>query len=281
MLIDTHAHINFNAFKNDAKNVIDYSLNNKTWMILVGSEYKTSLRGLNYASKYKQGVYSAIGLHPIHLEDIIVKDENSGYNFKTRAEKFNYNEYKKLAQAEKVVAIGEIGLDYYHIDQGKNVINTKKKQQEIFSQQLVLAKDIKLPVIIHCREAHDDMLMILKKFREKYHNIIQANKPWGVMHCFSGDESLAKEYFSLGLIVSFTGLITFSSQWDNLINKMPLEKLLIETDCPYMTPEPHRGKRNEPIFVKYVAEKIAGIKNLDIAQIAKITTKNAKELFKI
>lgn len=278
MFIDTHSHVNFNAFKDDADDIIRCSLDNNTWMILVGSEYKTSIRGLNFANKHKQGVYSAVGLHPIHLEEIIVKDKNFDYNFKTVVEEFNYDNYKKLAQSEKVVGIGEIGLDYYHIDSTKNVLNLKKKQQEIFLQQLILAKDMGLPVIIHCREAHDDMLAILKKFRKKDQNI---NKSWGVMHCFSGDENLAQEYFSLGLMISFTGLITFNKQWDNLIFKMPLEKLIIETDCPYMTPEPYRGKRNEPLFVKYTAKKIAEIKNLDITQIAEITTKNAKGLFKI
>lgn len=278
MFIDTHSHVNFNAFKDDADNIIRYSLDNNTWMILVGSEYKTSVRGLGFANKYEQGIYSAVGLHPVHLEEIIIKDKNSDYNFKTVAEKFNYDNYKKLAQSKKVVAIGEIGLDYYHINPKKNILNLKNKQKEIFLQQLVLARDANLPAIIHCRGAHDDMITILKKVKKKDQNI---NEPLGVMHCFSGDENLAQQYFSLGLMISFTGLITFNKQWDDLIRKMPLEKLIMETDCPYMTPEPHRGERNEPIFIKYIAKKIAEIKNLDIAQIAEITTKNAKRMFNI
>lgn len=281
MLIDTHAHINFRDFKDDADEVIQRSLQNNIWIILVGSEYKTSKRAVNYADKYKQGVYSTVGLHPIHLEDAIIEDQNSGYCFTTHAEKFLINNYKQLAQSEKVVAIGEIGLDYYHIDLNKDILKIKKKQQDIFIQQLKLAIDLNLPVIIHCRESHNDVLAILQDFKEKYHNILTNSKPWGVIHCFSGNEDSAKKYFELGLAISFTGLITFNAQWDDLISNMSLDRLMIETDCPYMTPKPHRGERNEPIFVKYIAQKIAQLRKLSIEEISKITTDNAKKFFNL
>lgn len=283
MFIDTHAHVNFNAFTSDADKVIHHCLDNDTWMILVGSEYKTSKIGLDLANKYEKGVYSAVGLHPIHLEEIIAKssDASGDYNFKTKAEEFNYDNYEKLAKFEKVVAIGEIGLDYYHINLGEEAPAIKQKQKEIFLEQLLLARNLNLPIIIHCRQAHDDMLPILKDFKRKHKDIIPADKPWGVMHCFSGDEDLAWQYFSLGLIISFTGLITFSKQWDDLIRKMPPEKFMIETDCPFMTPEPYRGKRNEPVLVKYVAVRIAEIRNLSLDRVAEITTRNAREFFSI
>ncbi len=280
LLIDTHAHVNFSAFKNDADEVIKNSLDNNVWMILVGSEHKTSQRALEYANKYEKGVYAAIGIHPIHLERGLVEDEEQDYSFPTKGEEFHYDSYEKLAKFEKVVAIGEIGLDYYHIDKDRTE-EVKKKQKEVFVQQLLLARRLDIPVIIHCRQAHDDMLMILKDFKQKYKNLIPSDKPWGVMHCFSGDEDLAWQYFSLGLIVSFTGLITFSKQWDDLIRKLPFEKFMIETDCPYMTPEPFRGKRNEPMLVKYVADRIAEIKNLTTDRVAEITTNNARDLFNI
>lgn len=281
MLIDTHAHVNFNAFKKDADDVILRSLADNTWMILVGSEYKTSAKGLEYANKYEKGVYSAVGLHPIHLEEVDAKSKEFNYDFRTRGEEFNYDNYEKLAKFEKVVAIGEIGLDYYHINLAGNVGEIKKAQQDVFVKQLMLARSLDMPVIMHCRQAHDDMLSILEDFKKKHKDIIPAGKPWGVMHCFSGDEDMAWQYFSLGLIISFTGLITISKQWDDLIRKVPFEKFMIETDCPYMTPESRKGERNEPIYVKYVAKRIAQIKNLSLEKVAEVTTDNARRLFKI
>ena len=283
MFIDTHAHVNFAAFKDDAEEVIRRSLDNETWMILVGSEFKTSNRALNYANKYEKGVYAAIGLHPIHLQTGLIEnnDENGEYSFAPRAEEFDYGSYEKLAKFEKVVAIGEIGLDYYHLNPSEDIPTVKKKQQEVFAQQLLLARSLDLPVIIHCRQAHDDLLTILQDFKKEYGHILPINKPWGVIHCFSGDEDLAWKYFNLGLLISFTGLITFSQQWDDLIRKTPLEKMMVETDTPYMTPEPYRGQRNEPVLVQYVAARIADIKGIKTEKVAEITTATARSLFRI
>jgi TatD DNase family protein len=283
MFIDTHAHVNFNAFKDDAEEVIRRSLDNDTWMILVGSEYKTSNRALHFANKYQRGVYAAIGLHPIHLEEGAVdsQEEDNSYSFVPRKEDFDYGSYEKLAKFEKVVAIGEIGLDYYHIDPTKDIAAVKKKQHEVFAQQLLLARSLDLPVIIHCRQAHDDLLAILEEFKKEYGHIIPTDRSWGVVHCFSGDEDLAWKYFRLGLLISFTGLITFSKQWDELIRKIPLDKVMIETDTPYMTPEPYRGQRNEPVLVQYVAKRIAEIKNMKIEKVAEVTFDNARQLFRI
>jgi len=279
MLIDTHAHVNFNAFKDDADEVIRRSLSSDTWMILVGSEIKTSKRALEYANKYEKGIYAAVGLHPIHTREQKVAGED--YNFTSREEDFSYDVYEKLAQFKKVVAIGEIGLDYYQIDITADAAEVKQKQKEIFLRQLELAKNLKLPAIIHCRQAHDDMLEILKKFRKDYKDAMSKDKAWGVMHCFSGDEELAWQYFNLGLNISFTGLITFSAKWDDLIRRIPNDKFMIETDCPYMTPEPFRGQRNEPVLVKKVAERIAEIKNLSFERIAELSSSNARKLFNI
>ncbi len=283
MFIDTHAHVNFAAFKDDAEEVIRRSLDNDTWVILVGAEFKTSNRALHYANKYEKGVYAAVGLHPIHLEEgqVDSQEEDNAYSFVPRYEEFDYGSYEKLAKFEKVVAIGEIGLDYYHLDPTKDVSAVKKKQHEVFAQQLLLARSLDLPVIIHCRQAHDDLLEILQEFKKEYGHIIPTDRPWGVIHCFSGDEDLAWKYFRLGLLISFTGLITFSKQWDDLIRKIPLDKIMIETDTPYMTPEPYRGERNEPVLVQYVAKRIADIKSLKIEKVAETTTRTARELFRI
>lgn len=275
MYIDTHSHVNFSAFNNDAFDVIQRSLESDTWMILVGSDYKTSKRALDLANKYEKGVYAAVGLHPIHTQEI----EEDGARMP--AEEFNYEFFEKLAKFEKVVAIGEIGLDYYHIDPKGDVQAIKNKQKEIFIEQLELAANLGLPAIIHCRQAHDDMLDILKDFRKEHKDILPKNRPWAVMHCFSGNEDLAWQYFSLDVSISFTGLITFSKQWDDLIRKLPSNKFMIETDCPFMTPEPYRGQRNEPLLVSYVANRIAEIKNLTIERVAEATTENAREMFDI
>jgi TatD DNase family protein len=279
MYIDTHAHVNFNNFKDDADEVIRRSLANDTWMILVGAEYKTSKRALEYANKYERGVYAAVGLHPVHTAEI--KASGDDYDFISRVEVFNYDIYEKLAKFKKVVAIGEIGLDYYHIDLTSDLGAIKNKQKDIFLEQLKLAINLGLPVIIHCRQAHDDLIKILRDFKKEFKERLPKEKSWGVMHCFSGDEDLAWQYFSLGLSISFTGVITFSAKWDDLIRKVPPEKFMIETDCPFMTPEPFRGKRNEPIFVKNIAARIAEIKSLSLERIAEITTNNARNLFNI
>ncbi|PLX21021.1 hydrolase TatD [Candidatus Parcubacteria bacterium] len=276
LIIDTHSHVNFNTFKNDADEVIHRSLSDNTWMILVGSEYKTSKRALEYANKFEKGVFAAVGLHPTHVGGGDVKGDD--YEFSAKEEEYNYDAYEKLANFQKVVAIGEIGLDYYHLPK-EGIESYKKKQKEVFIKQLELALALSLPVIIHCRQAHDDMVGILTEFRKENKEKLTEDKPWGVMHCFSGDEDLAWKYFSLGLNISFTGLITFSKQWDDLIRKMPSDKFMVETDAPYMTPEPYRGKRNEPVLVSYVVKRIADIKNISYERVAEMSTNNARKLF--
>ncbi len=279
-LIDTHSHINFVNFKDDGDEVIKRSLSNNTELIIVGAEFKTSKRAINYANKYTNGVYAAVGLHPIHLEEIVA-DEGIDGTYNTRAEVFNRDQYEKIIHTEKVVAIGEIGLDYYHLKLTSDINKIKEKQKKVFLEQLLMARMADLPVIIHCRSAHLDMLKILKDFKDEHKSLIKNDEPWGVVHCFSGDENLAWEYFNLGLMISFTGIITFSKQYDDLIRKMPSDKFMIETDCPFLTPEPYRGKRNEPVLVWYVANRIAEIRNTKIEKIADISTKNAKFFFDI
>jgi TatD DNase family protein len=277
MFIDTHAHLNFSDFKEDADKVIKRSLDSYTWMILVGSELKSSRRALDYANKYEKGVYASVGLHPININyQESLENQKVG-----EKEHFNFESYENLAKLSKVVAIGEAGLDYYRLDEGFDKGKQKNKQKEVFLKQLFLARQLNLPIIIHCRQAHDDILEILKDFKQDNPHLFSDNKAWGVMHCFSGDEDLAWQYFNLGLMISFTGLITFSKNWDDLIRKVPLDKVMIETDAPFMTPEPYRGERNEPMLVQYVANRIAEIRSVPLERIAEITTNNAKRLFNI
>ena len=280
MFIDTHAHINFKAFKEDAEEVMKKALDDNTWMILVGSEYRTSRRAIEYANKFDKGVYAAIGLHPIHLHEMAASDEDIEFN--TSGEEFNYDMYDNLARSDKVIAIGEVGLDYYHIPENIDLEEVKQKQKRVFLEQLIFARKLNLPVIIHCREAHPDMIETIKEFKKENPEFFPLDsRPWGVMHCFSGNEDLAWQYFNLGLLISFTGLITFTNQADELIRKMPLHKFMIETDSPFMAPVPYRGKRNEPIMVKYVAARIAELKGLTVEKIAEVSTRNARDLFNI
>jgi len=279
-LIDTHCHLNLPYFKEDIDEIIHRALNASVAMVIVGTDYKTSKRSLDIANRYQNGVYVAVGLHPESLENRMEQENGAKAYFE--AEDFNADIYQQLAKFPRVVAVGEIGLDYFRPDTSSdNWEKIKDKQRRIFLEQLEFALQLGLPAIIHCRQAHDDMLTLLSNFKNKYHSLLPTDRPWGVLHCFSGDENLAWRYFNLGLSISFTGLITFSKNWDSLIRKMPDDRLLLETDAPFMTPEPYRGKRNEPLLVSYVAKRIAEIKGMTPERVALITTNNAKKLFRL
>ncbi|PIZ00801.1 hydrolase TatD [bacterium (Candidatus Gribaldobacteria) CG_4_10_14_0_8_um_filter_33_9] len=270
MLIDTHSHLNFNAYKNDSEEIIKNCLDDDVWMINVGSQYSTSCRAVRIAEKYLQGVYAAVGLHPDHLE---TKKE---IEYKTKEEKFDYKKYRELALSEKVKAIGEIGLDYWC--QPKNKIKQelfKEKQKNVLLKQLNLAQKLNLPVIFHCRKAHGDLLEILKS---KFQN--SNVKPKGVVHCFTGNWEVAQRYLEMGLYLGFNGII-FKLNLDKVIKKIPLERISIETDCPYLSPPAYQKQRNDPLSLKYIIQKIAEIKNLSYKKIAETTTENAKKLFNI
>jgi len=281
MLIDTHAHLNFNAFKNDASDVIYRSLDNGIWMINIGSQYATSKKAVEIAEKYGEGVYAAIGLHPINLETglVKIKEDQEEIEARNREKDFDYEKYKELAlSSKKVVAIGEIGLDYYWKPKTKTKLQQfKEKQRTVLCQQLNLAKELSLPVIFHCRMAHQDLIEVISNFQ------FLISKPKGVMHGFVGTAGQLKKYLDFGFYIGFNGIIFKSIEGINFeenIIKTPLERILIETDCPYLTPPPEEG-RNEPLYVKHVAEKIAKIKNLSYEEVAQITTGNAKKLFNI
>lgn len=252
MYIDTHAHLNFKAFNLDWAQVIEKAKSAGIEAIInVGSNLKTSLKAVEIAEK-SDGMYAAVGLHPIHVKD----------------EKFDEEKFLGLAKHKKVVAIGETGLDYYY-----DKSNTEA-QKEIFVKSIKLAQVVSKPIIMHSREATKDLLPVL---------MAEGSLPSGVMHCFEGDWQFAKIILDMGFYISFTGLITFSKNrtTEEVIYEAPLERILIETDCPYMTPDPYRGKRNEPAYVVEVARKIAEIKKISQEKVAEQTSKNARELFKL
>ena len=277
MLIDTHAHLNFSAFKLDVKEVIRRSLDNNIWIINVGTKYETSQRALEIAEGYSEGIYATVGLHPLHLETGLVKIKNDTEEIevKTREEEFDYEKYKELAQSNKVVAIGEIGLDYYwkpKTTQKKELF--KAKQKNLFIKQLELAKELSLPVIIHCRMANQDLIKILKESEN-----LKPKK--AVAHGFVGTTEELEEYLALGYHIGFNGIIFKQIEGVNFeanIKKTPLDRILIETDCPYLTPPQVKG-RNEPIYLKYIVQKIAEIKGLSSEELAEIAAQNARQLF--
>ena len=201
-LIDTHSHINFNAFKDDADEVIKRAFDEGVFMLAVGSQISTSERAVEYAKKYEKGIWAVVGLHPIHLEEIDI-DEHE-VKFKSRKEEFDYERYKKLAQDPKVVGIGECGLDYYRIDDIPADNDFLKAQQiRVFKDQMRLAEELNLPLAIHCRNAYEDLLSVIKEFIAEGHKI-----PRGVMHCYLGDWNLAKEFLNLGFALVCSGVIT-------------------------------------------------------------------------
>lgn len=273
LLFDTHCHLNFQAYREDVEAVIRRALEAEVHMIIPATDHASSERAIALATKYQTGVYAAVGLHPVHLQDQEFTEE--GRRVKMKSELFDREVYERLAESAKVVAIGECGLDYHYLPH----INDKEVialQQETLREQLQLGYDAHKPMIIHCRDAHEDLLPLLHEFYDRKHHR-EAGR--GVLHCFSGDWELAWRYFDLGFIISFTGLITFNSNWDELIRKCPLEKMMIETDSPFMAPVPHRGQRNEPAYVAEVAKKIAAIKGVAVENVAEVTTDNARRLF--
>lgn len=248
-IFDTHAHYNDKAFNDDRANLLDsFSESGILGVINCGTNIEESKKSIQLAEKY-DFMYCAVGFHP---EDISVANENY------------LSEIKELAMHEKCVAIGEIGLDYYWVK------DNKEEQKRFFTEQLALANELSLPVIIHSREAHADTLEILKK-----------HKPKGVLHCFSGSVEVMNEALKLGLYIGLGGAVTFKNARVPLevAKSVPLERLLLETDCPYMTPVPFRGKRNQSTYISYVAEKIAEVKSLTKEEILTAANNNAHKLF--
>ena len=278
-LFDVHAHLQFRAYKDDADEVIKRAREAGVKMIVPSSEMKTAKRGIEYAEKYPNDCWAAVGLHPIHLkpQQIDLK-EDEGLSFKTHGPRFEDKRWRPLAEHERVVAIGEIGLDY--VERLKISENDRVLQEETFRQQIELAIYVEKPIIVHsrpgvvdgrARDSNEDVLAILEDYASRGLR--------GLMHCYSGNLEQAKRFLELGFYLSFTGLITFNHSWDEVICSIPLNRILTETDAPYLTPVPHRGKRNEPAFVRFVAEYIAKLRNETVEHVAQQTTENAFALF--
>ncbi|MFH1631601.1 MAG: TatD family hydrolase [bacterium] len=281
-LIDTHCHIHFEAYKKDMEEVIKRALDEGVGMITVGTQTTTSRNAVDVAERYNN-LWATLGLHPNHLhaqeffdDDELPPEKRVTGKIKTRAEWFDPKQYRELAEHPKVVAIGEFGLDYYRIPPKVDREQMIADQKASVEAQLRFATEVNKPVIIHSRDAHEDQFGILRKA------IDRGDIPRrGVIHCFSGTAEHAQQYRKLDFYVGIGGIVTFSKDLQAAVSEIPLEQILIETDAPYLSPEPRRGKRNEPAHVKHVAEKIAEIKGLNLDEVAEITTANAEKLFGI
>ncbi len=254
MYIDTHVHLNADQYDEDLQEVIDRALNSKVEkMVVIGFDRKTIKRAIELVEQY-DFIYAVVGWHPVDAIDCT--DEDLEW-------------IEQLAAHEKVVGIGETGLDY-HWDKSPRDI-----QQQIFRKQIQLAKRVKLPIIIHNREATEDVLTIL---REE-----DAQEVGGVMHCFGGSVETAQESIKMNFMISLGGPVTFKNakKPKEVAAEIPLEHLMIETDAPYLAPHPYRGKRNEPSYVPLVAEEIARLKELPVETVAEATTKNAERFYKL
>ncbi|PAK32600.1 TatD family hydrolase [Bacillus safensis] len=254
MLFDTHAHLNAEQYNEDLEQVIERAKSEKVEkIVVVGFDRPTITRAMELIEEY-DFIYAAIGWHPVDAIDMT--DEDLAW-------------IKDLSQHEKVVAIGEMGLDYYWDKSPKDV------QKEVFRHQIALAKEVKLPIVIHNRDATEDVVTILKEEG--------AAEVGGIMHCFTGSLETAKACMEMNFYISFGGPVTFKNakKPKEVVKEIPSDKLLIETDCPYLTPVPFRGKRNEPSYVKYIAEQIAELREISFEELAELTTKNAKKVFRI
>lgn len=250
-IFDTHSHYDDEKFNPDREMLLStLQSQGVSDVVSCGCDIETTQFNFDLAQAY-DFMYFAAGFHPECLEGASLKDLEL---------------IRKFAQNKKCVAIGEIGLDYHWMS------STKEVQKEFFTAQIELAADLDLPVIVHDREAHGDTLDILK-----------ATKPKGVVHCFSGSKEMAREIIKLGMYIGMNGVITFNNARKSLevVKEIPLDRLVLETDCPYLAPVPHRGKRNDSSLIPFVAEKIAALLEMDVQELLNITNENAKKLYNL
>lgn len=254
MLFDSHAHLDANQFENDRDLVIKRAkLNDVAYIMNPGADFESSVKAVALAEQY-DFIFAGVGIHPHDAETV---------------DTLMLEQLESMAKKASVKAIGEIGLDYYRDLSPRNV------QKEVFIEQIRMAKKLNLPIIIHDRDANHDVLEILKQEKSFDTGVL--------MHCFSGSHELADQYIKLGAYISIAGPVTYKNarKTVEVVERIGIERLMIETDAPYLTPEPFRGKRNEPMFVQYTCNKVAGILQMDVETVALKTLNNAKEFFRI
>ena len=253
MFVDTHAHIQWRSFDDDRKDVLERAKEKRvTRIVNIGFDIAGSLKGVKLAENHNE-LYATVGIHP-HSANTLNKKI--------------VDKLRELAANPKVVAIGEIGLDYY-----RN-LSPREVQKRAFETQLALAQELELPVVIHDREAHEDILQALLRFNGKIS---------GVMHCFSGNKEMAQQCIDLGFKISFNGTVTYPKNRElrEIAEWIDLKSILLETDCPFLSPQEVRGKRNEPSFLPMIAREIANLKRVNVDNLAETTTRNAEETLEL
>lgn len=257
MFFDSHAHYDDDRFNEDRHEILSAMAQNKVdYIVNAAADIISSNEGVRLSEQYSF-VYAGVGVHPHSVDEL--DETNQG--------KTTLALLESLCKHPKVVAIGEIGLDYYYEHSPRAI------QRIWFSRQMELAKKVDLPIIVHSRDAG----------QETFDMIRESGLSKGVIHCFSGSAEMAKEYIRLGFYIGVGGTLTFNNARRSVevVEQIPLESIVIETDCPYLTPMPHRGKRNDSTYLIHIAQKIADIKNISIEEVAQVTSKNAKDLFDI
>ncbi|MEK7608060.1 MAG: TatD family hydrolase [Patescibacteria group bacterium] len=273
--IDAHSHPQFLSYDGDRDAVMSRLLESGTGVVAVGTQVSTSKQAIVLSEQYPDFVWAAAGFHPGHLRSDWYHDTNE--QKESAQEVFNKEELRTLVRHPKVVAIGECGFDYYvRKDAEPLSAEEKMKQKEVFVSHMELSSEEKKPLMIHCRSAFPDLLAALHENRA----LLQGSDS-GVVHFFSGSKEEADELLEFGFSFTFGGVITFVRDYDNLIKRIPIERLLPETDAPYVTPVPHRGERNEPAYVSYVIDRLAELKNLSTELSKEKFLENASRIFRI
>lgn len=254
MIFDSHAHYDDESFDKDRDELLDsFPFNDIAYVVDVGADIKTSEKAVALTRRFPH-VYAAVGVHPNEVGEITTAD---------------MVQLRQLVTQEKVVAIGEIGLDYYYKEPDREI------QKIWFMKQMELARELKMPVIIHSRDAAQDTVDIMKE--------IYASEIGGVVHCFSYSKEIAEEILDMGFYIGIGGVVTFTNakKLKEAVERIPLDRIVLETDCPYLSPEPNRGKRNTSLNLPYVAKEIARIKNISYEEVVEATMNNAKALYRI
>lgn len=282
---DAHTHVNFVAYNDDREATILRARDAGVGMNVVGTQFDTSKSAVELAEKY-DNVWATIGLHPIHTSKSYHDEKELGPSFAeatkgkegqagftSRGERFDMSAYVELGKSPRVIAVGECGLDYYRADK-----DTKSVQVKAFVEQIELANTLGKPLMLHIRNAYEDALEVIKAH---VHPAAGGARVPGNVHFFAGDWNTAKKFLDLGFTLSFTGVITFTHDYDEVVKNTPLDMLLSETDAPYVTPAPHRGKRNEPAYVEHVVRKIAEIRGENAENVSTQIMANTKRVFGI
>ena len=272
-LIDTHAHLDAEIYTNDLDIVVKHALEEGVWMVTIGDDYASSKRAVQIAERYPEGVYAAIGLHPLKVSGALTADDKL----------LELERFHELATHPKVVAIGETGLDFHDIpDHDRNDPRLmearlkKENQMRVFGKFLDLSREMRLPLLLHCREAHEEMLDML----ETWNKTTRGFDSHGIIHCFSGDWREARRYYNLDFAISFTGLMTHGAYQTEVLKNSPESRIVVESDCPYLTPVAWSIRRNEPAYCASVAAAVAGTRGVTSDTVERFTTENALRILK-